>query len=115
MVPKLPPVGVVPEPIDNLPLFAIVPLFVIPLAIVIGLSVAALFVNVLPLSTVKVFWLIAAEFVVRSLIVNAPVPVIILALAPPLNSKSLLFSIAAVTADALVVNLAPIPSIVTFV
>ena len=53
-VPKLPPVGV-PEPIDNLPLFAIVPLFVIPFAIVTGLSVVALFVNVLPLAIVKLF------------------------------------------------------------
>ena len=102
-VPKLPPVGV-PEPIDILPLLAIVPLFVMPSAIVTGLVEDALFVNVLPLSTVNVSCEIEAVFEILPLITKSPAPVIVLALVPPVNVNLPAFVTAAVISLAEVVK-----------
>ena len=85
IVPKSPPVGL-PEPIDIFPLLAIVPLFVKVSAIVTGLPVDALFVNVLPLSTVKEPCEIDEVLEVLPLIVKSPSPLIAVAIVPPVTS-----------------------------
>ena len=63
-------------------------------------------------SIVKVSWVIVPLFTTLPLIKVSPVPVIVLPFVPPVNSKSLLLTISAVTLSAFVVNFALAPSIV---